>query len=141
MTRNGTHPPPPARTTSLGVTLAVSGAADGEEPLHASISLPGSVRDLELLCELAAWAFPQAPPEHAPLLGAGVLHLLTPLHVAGPDGDAGTRSRELYGCVARRLQGTAEAEAEMMPEEAAVVAAGGAGAGEDRRIYFGVGVR
>jgi hypothetical protein len=66
-----------------------------------------------------------------------VLHLLTPLHVAGPDGDAGTRSRELYGCVARRLQGAAEAEAEVMPE----VEGARGGVGEDRRIYFGVGVR
>jgi hypothetical protein len=132
---NGAHPPPPARTTSLGVTLAVSGTADGEDLLHASISLPGSLRDLELLCELAGWAFPRAAPESARLLGGGVLHLLTPLRVAGPDGDAGTRSRELYGCVARRLQGAAEAEAPAMPEAEGATG----GAGEDRRIYFGMG--
>jgi hypothetical protein len=130
VTGNGLHAPPPARTTSRGVTVAVSGAAGGERLLHASLSLPGGLRDLELLCELAARAFPQAPPERARLLG-GVLHLLTPPDMPPARDDAGERSREMYGCLVRRLQGAADA----------VGTEAGAGAGEERRVYFGVGVR
>lgn len=132
----GAHAPAPARTTSLGVTVAVSGAVEGEGFLHASISLPGAVRDLELLCELAAAAFPQAPPERARLLG-GVLHLLTPRPDPQRGGDAGERARALYGCVARGVQGAENAATPAVPD--AEPRAGGEG--EERMIYFGVGVR
>jgi hypothetical protein len=130
------HSPAPARTTSLGVTVALSGAAEEEHLLHASLSLPAAVRDLELLCELAARAFPHAPPERARLLG-GVLHLLTPPPAPRPGGDAGERSRELYGCVARRLQAAAMPA---MPGSEAPRGEEGA-VRDERMIYFGVGVR
>ena len=69
---------PHGKTTSFGTAIAVSRlTGDEEDSLHVSISLPGGRRDLELLCEISAAAFPRLDPA-ACRYARGVIHLLLP---------------------------------------------------------------
>jgi hypothetical protein len=125
---------PLARATSRGVSVATS-AAPGERALHVSLSLPAGVKDLELLCELAARSLPRLLPGRAQLLGGGVLHLLVPAAGAA-EGDPVALSRELYGSVVRRLQ----AAPAIAPPELDQIASTLAGP-DERALYMGVPVR
>jgi prolipoprotein diacylglyceryltransferase len=120
----------PLRATSLGVSLGVSPAdSEYDAVLHVSLSLPEGRRDLALLCELAAHAFPRLLPEAGRASAAGVLHLRVP---AGPAPDVDLEAAErlgraLFGAVARALQAPIE-------EPSAAPPPGGI---EPRRGYFG----
>jgi len=94
--------------TSRGVRIAASstGAAFGAEA-HVSMSLPPDRRDLQLLCELGARAFPDFSPHAAYASGGTVLHLLIPIPLSPAEADGSTlanRGRVLYGAVLRRMQ-------------------------------------
>jgi prolipoprotein diacylglyceryltransferase len=124
----------PLRATSLGVSLGVSPAdSEKDATLHVSLSLPEGRRDLALLCELAAHAFPRLLPEAGRASAAGVLHLRVP---AGPAPDVDPEAAErlgcaLFGAVARALQAPIE-------QPSAPPSPGGI---EPRRGYFGDGIR
>lgn len=117
----------PLRTTSRGVRVGVTRAGPaGGEALHLSLSLPDGMRDLPLLCDLAAHAFPSARPEAARASTAGVLHLgVPPTPPAGPE-PAERLGAALLGAVALGLQRAADAPSP---------------APDPRGGYFGAGVR
>jgi len=99
---------PIVRVTSAGVNIAASrtGAAFGSEA-HVSISLADHRGDLELLCQLAAFAFPTVSPFAVHASGGKVLHLVLPIPPALDEKDlkvVSSRGRALYGTVLRQLQ-------------------------------------
>jgi prolipoprotein diacylglyceryltransferase len=99
---------PVVRVTSAGVNIAASrtGAAFGSEA-HVSISLADDRRDLELLCQLAASAFPAVSPFAVHASGGKVLHLVLsiPLELHEEDLKAvALRGRALYATVLRQMQ-------------------------------------
>ncbi len=142
--RDGPGEAPPLRTTARGATVAASLVrVDGRDALHVSLALPQGVRDLPLLCSLAAGAIPGASPTAARVSDDGVLHLLLrPPFVAEPaEGDAAERlGRTIYGAVVRALQ---RAEAPAPPSSTPEAGNAGepaeaAAALPDRRVaYFG----
>jgi hypothetical protein len=95
---NGNGTGPGARTTSHGVSAAVSPGDGALAPLHASFSLPEGMRDLELLCALVERARPDAARESGVSTTAGVLHV-----ALGAEGGAWGPGA-LYGAVVRRMQ-------------------------------------
>jgi prolipoprotein diacylglyceryltransferase len=110
---------PLVRATSQGVKIAVSdsGAAFGAEA-HVSLSLASGRADLELLCQLAARAFPEVPPEAASPGGRAILHLLVAVPPAAGEyasGSLAARGSALYGAVVRRAQQRPRPEPEPRP--------------------------
>jgi len=99
---------PLVKVTSAGVNVAASrtGAAFGSEA-HVSISLADDRRDLELLCQLAASAFPDLSPFAVHASGGKVLHLVLPIPPELDEDDpkaVARRGRNLYGSVLRQMQ-------------------------------------
>jgi prolipoprotein diacylglyceryltransferase len=97
---------PHVKQTSRGVGVAVTrDSLDGSRALHVSVSLPGGLRDVELLCRLAAGACPASTTGLPVLGGEGVLHLFgrdgDPRPFAG---DARALADRLHGTVVRRTQ-------------------------------------
>jgi hypothetical protein len=94
---------PELLVSSRGAALAVSASRPGAR--HVSVSLGGR-RDVQLLCELAARAFPDLHRESARTTPGGVLHVLVPSVSGdgGRPGDAVELSDRLYGDLLRRLQ-------------------------------------
>lgn len=93
--------------TSQGVTVGISAVRAAPNMTHISLSLPRSRRDLRLLCELAATAFPQLLINSAQGGGSGVVHFvlaeMSPANGAQASGGA-QLARAVYGNVVRRLQ-------------------------------------
>ena len=87
--------------TAQGVAVAAS--VPGPGPVHVSVCL-GERRDLSLLCELVARAFPGLRRESARLSRNGVLHVLVPPESGDGDRAAIEVSELLYGDLIRRQQ-------------------------------------
>jgi len=111
-------------STSRGVRIATTPAADGLPLRHVSVSLATGL-DTELLCTLAAHACPGALAESVTISDAGVLHVLV-ADVAPGRADVELLSKALFGSVARRGQNEA-GEVEAPPEETSAL----------RAAYFG----
>jgi hypothetical protein len=100
---------PGVGTSSAGVRVGVSPGAGSREWLHASFSLIGGLRDLELLCEVVEAAFPDALISTARATGTGVLHVVLPTHsAADPTVTPAEPAAGLYGAVVKVLQGEGE---------------------------------
>ena len=108
---------PVLHTSSRGLAVAVShGPPEIPASLHISLSLPVDVRDLSLLCELAARACPGLTPDTSLVSREAVLHMV----IAHDDSDLlpndgqGLANR-LYGAVVRRQQ-AGQAVSESRPD-------------------------
>lgn len=120
--------------TSRGMVVAGSRADAGPAGwLHASFSLPGAVRDLQLLCRVAARVLPGLDSRSARYTGNGVLHVGAPglpEEGARPDADSLQAFRTLYGNLVRGLQ--ADSSEQGTGEEET----GGRGSPAGRLAYF-----
>ena len=93
--------------TSQGVSVAISAVRAAPAMAHVSLSLPNGRRDLRLLCELAAKAFPQLVLDSAQCSRSQVVHFLLPrmLSTNGSNGAGRNQlARAFYGNTVRRLQ-------------------------------------
>jgi hypothetical protein len=87
-------------TSSRGVSV---GTSRSEAGFHLSLSLPGELHDLPLLCDLAAHTLAEARPVEAEESAEGVLHIHARPAATTADTEH-ARSLDLYGHVVRRLQ-------------------------------------
>ncbi|HTN85604.1 MAG TPA: prolipoprotein diacylglyceryl transferase family protein [Sorangium sp.] len=99
---------PSIRKSPLGIGIAVS-AGPERGGAHVSVRLPEGMRDLPLLCALAARAFPELDPGSAQIIGRDVLLVHLPSLREAPAG-APSLDEVLYGRVVRQLQVRAELE-------------------------------
>jgi len=109
-------PSPAIAATTRGLALAVSSSG------HISMSLPGIRRDLRLLCDVAAAAFPGLRVATAQYLN-GVLHVVVDRHVTAIPTRPEVRAESLWAHAAGRAQQTAVARVAVTPAEPPINAA------------------
>lgn len=110
---------PTVYRTSSGTTIAVSAAAADRDRgdhafAHVSVALPPSVRDLRLLVDVVAAAFPDLAANHAELTRGHLLHMRVPIASLGEDSTLLERrdcADTLYGVLVRCAQRESETAA------------------------------
>ncbi|WP_224242392.1 prolipoprotein diacylglyceryl transferase family protein [Hyalangium gracile] len=98
---------PGSKRTSRGVTVVASPAPGAPGAAHVSLSLSLERPRVELLCELAATAFPKLDPGMARLTQDSILYLALP-PPAAIEALPPVAWTELYGNVVRQLQAPEE---------------------------------